>query len=222
MKKIVHLLTALMLLVSFMSYAQKNEPIQIGWQDLRGKVAPYDDPFIAFTDEQFYNFSVYSQIKEMQELEPTRVTEEMRAVAKDAKQKLVQENIDIEHFLQQRTIIMHKRKQSENKANELLADKNIKMSGYMLALEFDNGLVTEFLLVPTVGACSHKPVPPANQLVLVKAAQAVKAGNAYMPITVTGTLRITHQSQDLYLVDGSKNIEMAYTLEATNVAPYGR
>ena len=93
------------------------------------------------------------------------------------------------------------------------------MSGFMLALEFDNGLVTEFLLVPTMGACSHKPVPPANQIIYVKAKEAIEAGSPYMPIKVTGTLRITPQEKDLYLVDGQKNIEMSYTLEDTLVEP---
>lgn len=222
MKKLIQILVASMLLVSFMSHAQNDEPIQIGWQDLRGKVAPFDDPFMVFSDEQFYNFSVYSQIKEMQELAPERVTEAMLKVAEDAKQQLIKEQIDIDYFLQQRLMIIQKRKQAEIQTNDLLANKTIKMSGYMLALEFDNGLVSEFLLVPTIGACSHKPVPPANQLLLVKVKKAVIAGDAYMPITVTGRLRITPQQQDLYLVDGTKNIEMAYTLEYTKVEPYGR
>lgn len=222
MKKIVQILAATLLLLSTFANAKNTDPIHISWQDLRGKVAPYDDPFLAFTDEQFYNFSVYSQIKEMQEAVPDRVTEAMLKVAEEAKQQLNKDKLDIEYFLQQRTIIIQKRRQAELKTNDLLANKTIKMSGYMLALEFENGLVTEFLLVPTIGACSHKPVPPPNQLVLVKAKQAVKAGDAYMPITVTGTLRITPLQQDLYLVDGTKNIEMAYSLEDTNVEPYGR
>jgi hypothetical protein len=222
MKKIVQILIASMLLLSFMSHAQNEDPIQIGWQDLRGKVAPFDDPFMAFTDEQFYHFSVYSQIQEMKDLAPERVTEAMIKAAEDAKQKLIKEQIDIDHFLQQRLMIIQKRKQAEIQTNDLLANKTIKMSGYMLALEFDNGLVSEFLLVPTIGACSHKPVPPANQLLLVRVKKTVIAGNAYMPITVTGRLRITPHKQDLYLVDGTKNIEMAYTLEDASVSPYGR
>jgi hypothetical protein len=222
MKKTLQILVATMLMFSFMSHAQDNEPIQIGWQDLRGQVEPYDDPFIVFTDEQFYNFSLYSQVIEMKELAPERVTEAMLEKAEEALQVLLKEEIDVEYFLQQRIIIIQKQKQAETQTNGLLTNKTIQMSGYMLALEFENGLVSEFLLVPTIGACSHKPVPPANQLLLVKAKQAVIAGDAYMPITVTGTLRVTPQQQNLYLVDGTQNIEMAYTLEDTIVKPFGR
>ena len=121
--------------------------------------------------------------------------------------------------MKQRLLLIEKRQAAALVTNDLLANREIEMSGFMLALEFDNGLVTEFLLVPTMGACSHKPVPPANQILYVKAKQAIEAGSPYMPIKVTGTLRITPQAKDLYLVDGQKKIEMSYTLEDTIVEP---
>ena len=42
------------------------------------------------------------------------------------------------------------------------------MPGYLLPLEFSGKLVSEFLLVPWVGACIHTPPPPPNQIVHVK------------------------------------------------------
>ena len=115
--------------------------------------------------------------------------------------------------------MIEKRRAASLLTNGLLDNKSIEMTGFMLALKFDNGLVTEFLLVPIMGACSHKPVPPSNQIILVKAKQAVEAGSPYMPIKVSGMLHITPQEKDLYLVDGQKNIEMSYTLEGTLVEP---
>jgi len=41
-----------------------------------------------------------------------------------------------------------------------------------------------------------------------------------MPIKVTGTLRITPQTKDLYLVDGQQQIQMSYSLENTIVEPF--
>jgi len=218
MKKII----LAIFLFSCLSNAQSEQKLRIGWQDLKGKVAAYHDPFDTLSDDQFYHLSLYAQVTEMQVQAPERVNDEMVKQAKIAKQQLIKENINITYMLEQRTIIMKKRRQAEVATNSTLADQSIIMSGYMLPLEFDNGLVSEFLLVPVIGACSHKPVPPANQLVLVKTKTAVKAGNPYMPITVSGILRITTQTQDLYLVDGSKQVEMAYSLEDTIVAPYQR
>ena len=210
------------LLLSLSSILQvQAQPMQIGWQDLEGKVEPYQDPFADLTDEQLFNLSVYGRISEMKRLYPSyEITDAMQKEADDAKAQLIKENVDIEYMFKQRDIIMKKRQKASLITNDLLADREIEMSGYMLALEFDEGTVSEFLLVPTIGACSHKPVPPANQLIFVKAETPVAAGSPYMPIKITGTLRITPELKDLYLVDGTKQIRMAYSLDNAIVEPF--
>ena len=213
-------LLLLPLLFSLFSTAQAAEPIKIGWQDLQGKVAPYTDPFQDLTEDQLYNLSIYARITDMQEFAPDRVSEAMLEEAANAKALLEKEKVDIKYLFEQRLIIMEKRKQAAMVTNDLLIDKKVEIGGYMLALEFDNGRVTEFLLVPTIGACSHKPVPPANQLILVKTDKAIEAGSPYMPIRVTGKLLVTPQEKDLYLVDGQKNISMSYSINSAKVEPF--
>ena len=208
------------LLLSFISTAQAVEAFKITWQDLEGKMAPFHNPFDELSDEQLYNLSIYGRISEIEKFAPDKVTDAMREEAAAAKAKLIAEKVDIEYLFEQRLLLIEKRQAAALVTNDLLANREIEMSGFMLALEFDNGLVTEFLLVPTMGACSHKPVPPANQIIYVKAQKAIEAGSPYMPIKVTGKLRITPQAKDLYLVDGQKKIEMAYTLEDTIVEPF--
>lgn len=207
-------------LLSLFSMAQAAEPLKIGFSDLQGQVAPYKDPFKDLTEDQLYNLSIYARISEMQKVVPERVTEAMLEEGENAKAQLIEEKVDIEYMFAQRIVIMEKRRAAAMATNGLLADKNIEMGGYMLALDFEDGLVSEFLLVPTIGACSHKPVPPANQLILVKTKKPVKAASAYMPVKITGTLRITPQAKDLYLVDGKKNIDMAYSLDDAIVEPF--
>src|SRR6187399_1445007 len=46
--------------------------------------------------------------------------------------------------------------------------KKVKVPGFMVPLEDEEEMVTEFLLVPYVGACIHTPPPPPNQIVLVR------------------------------------------------------
>ena len=41
-----------------------------------------------------------------------------------------------------------------------LNGKRVKIGGYVVPLDFDATKVTEFLLVPFVGACIHVPPPP--------------------------------------------------------------
>ena len=206
-------------LLSFFSTAQAVEAFKITWQDLEGKVAPFHNPFDDLTDDQLYKLSIYGRISEMEKFAPDKITDAMREQAVEAKEQLITEKIDIDYFFEQRLLLIEKRRAASLLTNGLLDNKSIEMTGFMLALEFDNGLVTEFLLVPIMGACSHKPVPPSNQIILVKAKQAVEAGSPYMPIKVSGMLHITPQEKDLYLVDGQKNIEMSYTLEGTLVEP---
>ena len=210
----------LTLLFVFFSSAQAAESQRISFADLQGQVAPYHDPFEDLTGEQLYHLSLYARIIEMQEATPARVTEAMIQAGEDAKQQLEQQDIDIKNLFAQRDIIMQKRQQAAMAINPLFVDKVIEMDGFMLPLEFNNGKVTEFLLVPTVGACSHEPVPPANQILLVKTTKAVTAGEVYRPVTVTGTLRVSSLSKDLYLIDGQKEIEMSYSLENTTLASY--
>ena len=52
--------------------------------------------------------------------------------------------------------------------NPALDGQKIRMPGYALPLEFVESGVSEFLLVPYVGACIHAPLPPPHQMVLVK------------------------------------------------------
>lgn len=212
----------LILLLGLTSVMQvQAQPMKIDWQDLQGKVPPYQDPFSDLTEDQLYKLSVYGRITEMKKLFPSYdLSDAMLKEAEDAKAQLIKENIDIDEMFAQRDIIMEKRKKAALVTNDLLANREIEMSGYMLALEFDNGEVSEFLLVPTIGACSHKPIPPANQLIYVKAKESIVAGSPYMPIKITGTLRVTPSTQDLYLVDGKKQIKMAYSLEDAIVEPF--
>jgi uncharacterized protein len=66
-----------------------------------------------------------------------------------------------------------------------------KIPGFMVPLEDDNEKVSEFLLVPYVGACVHTPPPPPNQIVHVKMAANKKVKvNFWEPIWVEGKLAI--------------------------------
>jgi hypothetical protein len=207
-------------LFSVAQAAELATPIKINFTDVQGKVAPYEDPFKDLTEDQLYNLSIHARILSMQESMPDSVTKAMIEESAKAKAFLEEEKVDIKYMFAQRLIIMEKRQKASMVTNDLLIDKNVEIGGYMLALEFDDGKVTEFLLVPTIGACSHKPVPPANQLILVKTKKAIETGSPYMPISVTGTLRVTQQQKHLYLIDGQKDIAMSYSIDDAKVEPF--
>jgi hypothetical protein len=91
---------------------------------------------------------------------------------------------------------------------------------YLLSLEVSGKDITEFLLVPWVGACIHTPPPPPNQIVHVKADRPVGNVSLFMPIWVTGRTAATATRSNLCLVDGSADISAGYSLKATRVEPY--
>ncbi len=101
-----------------------------------------------------------------------------------------------------------------------LDGKLIRMPGYTLPLEFTDTAVSEFLLVPYVGACIHVPAPPANQMVFVQLKQSYKPKNLYEPVWITGRLKVQNASKSLSFVDGRTPVEAGYTLEGIRVEPY--
>lgn len=87
-----------------------------------------------------------------------------------------------------------------------LDGKRVRIGGYVVALDFDATSITEFLLVPYVGACIHVPPPPPNQIIYVKSTKGFEIKGQFDPVYVTGTLRTSTQHTGLaetgYVIDG--------------------
>lgn len=94
------------------------------------------------------------------------------------------------------------------KLNKDLDGAYIRMPGYIIPLEMDGTGVTQFLLVPYVGACIHVPPPPANQLVYVTAEKPWPSDGLWDPVWVVGEMKTQLQSTDLgqtgYLLNADK------------------
>lgn len=74
------------------------------------------------------------------------------------------------------------------KLNESLNGAYIKLPGFIIPLELGSDGVTEFVLVPYVGACIHTPPPPPNQLVLVRAIDPWPSDQLWDPVWVIGRM----------------------------------
>lgn len=106
--------------------------------------------------------------------------------------------------------------------NSALHDQTIRMPGYLLPLEFTKDKITEFLLVPYIGACMHAPTPPPNQMVFVTAEKPFASDRLYQAIWVQGVLRSETGKHKLSLVDGTTDVQASYTMQATLIEPYKR
>lgn len=88
--------------------------------------------------------------------------------------------------------------ENATKLNETLNGALIRMPGYIIPLELNAKGVTEFILVPYVGACIHVPPPPANQLVMVYTEENPwPSDELWEAVWVTGTMRTKLQESGL-------------------------
>jgi len=103
--------------------------------------------------------------------------------------------------------------------NKSLDGELVRIPGYALPLEMVESGVTEFLLVPFVGACIHVPPPPPNQIVLAQLESAYQVKDLYEPVLITGHLTAKPASTELYLVDGQAQVPMGYSMQVMHVEP---
>jgi hypothetical protein len=193
---------------------------QLGWRDLMKEVT-FEDPFESLTQEQLYNLGVVARVRGLQK-QNREVSAGMLEEALAATQLLQSQGIDIDGLLARRSEIRELRRQRAHAVVRDLNGKQIRMPGYALPLEFSGTQITEFLLVPWVGACIHTPPPPPNQIVYVKVDQGIENRGRFTPVWVTGEMTVKAATKNLYLVDGSAGIDVGYSLQASLVEPYKR
>ncbi|AMC34415.1 DUF3299 domain-containing protein [Janthinobacterium sp. B9-8] len=111
-------------------------------------------------------------------------------------------------------------KKRTTEAQTALNNQIVQLDGYLLPLKQNNKKVTEFILVPVIGACIHVPAPPPNQMVVVQYPKGFPAGNLFAPITVSGKLLVKSSKSDLALADGSSKVDVGYAMTATEVREY--
>lgn len=83
------------------------------------------------------------------------------------------------------------------KLNEKLDGAFIRMPGFILPLEIGTKGITDFILVPYVGACIHVPPPPPNQLVFARTKTPWPSDELWDPVWVVGTMRTRLQTTKL-------------------------
>ncbi|QLI81050.1 DUF3299 domain-containing protein [Chitinibacter fontanus] len=101
-----------------------------------------------------------------------------------------------------------------------LNGETVQIDGYLLPLKQNGKKVTEFLLVPVIGACIHVPAPPPNQMVVVQYPKGYDQGDLFAPITVQGKLIIKASKANLSLADGASDVAVGYQMVATEVREY--
>ena len=99
-----------------------------------------------------------------------------------------------------------------SKLNADLHGAYVRLPGFIIPIELDADGVTEFVLVPYVGACIHTPPPPPNQLVLVRTIDPWPSDSLWDPVWVEGRMSTQMMSTEV--------AETGYALSAEKMEPY--
>ena len=198
--------------------AWPDAPRQLMWKDLVPPL-PADHPFASLTRQQALQLTDIAAVRDRrkrgEKLSPIELADE-----ESAARKLQQAGIDVDGLLARRKEIAEQGRLRAQSVNAALDGQTVRIPGYLLPLEFSGKEITEFLLVPWVGACIHTPPPPPNQIVHVKSDKPVGNVTLFAPIWVTGRMSTVASKKSLYLVDGESNIDIGYSLRASAVEPY--
>ncbi|WP_462322904.1 DUF3299 domain-containing protein [Halochromatium sp.] len=96
---------------------------------------------------------------------------------------------------------------------EALDGRQVRLPGFVVPLEMDTTMISEFLLVPYFGACIHVPPPPANQTILVTTPDDLPyEGGLFDTVWVEGRMRVEPFSDELG--------EAGYRIEEAQVSLY--
>lgn len=83
------------------------------------------------------------------------------------------------------------------KLNEALNGAFVRLPGFVIPLEIGSAGVTDFVLVPYVGACIHTPPPPPNQLIFAQTKTPWPSEELWSPVWVVGTMYTQLQSTEI-------------------------
>ena len=198
-----------------------EDSLQITWNHLLPKSsAPIDDPFAKLSEEQLLDLGMIARIRYLMEGDKIAsdgpdAKEEKRLVG-----RLSNQGIDVDWLLSQRERVAELRRKRAEAVDAGVDGKEIKIPGYMLPLQRAEGGVTEFLLVPWVGACIHTPPPPPNQMIHAVVPGGTEDRGRFAPIWLEGRLELKPAAYDLFLVDGNRSVNVAYTMTANVIAEY--
>lgn len=206
--------------VALTAWAEEAKPRDVLWEDLRAEFT-FEDPFEDLTEEQLLDLGIIARVESLEKRDGgSRVSDGMRKEVAEARKRLEEQKIDIDGLFAKRAEITELRKKRAQAAVDELDGVLIALPGFVLPLEYEGKKVTEFLLVPWVGACIHTPPPPPNQIVHVVADKPFATKGLFEAVVVTAKMEVVNKVSELFLVDGTDNINTSYAMNSAKVAKY--
>jgi len=215
------LIVLILLSVPYASLSEERARV-IDWENLLSSASTdFDDPFLKLNEEQMFQVRQVVRIRHLRDTgksidakisseEEPRITAELKS-----------QGIDVDWLISQRERVARERARRTEQADEGLMGAHVRIPGYILPLAVNGeGKITEFLLVPWVGACIHSPTPPPNQIIHVSYPQGTEPRGHFSAIWLEGTITFKPADYHLFLVDGKREVRVVYDMEIQDFSDY--
>ena len=198
-----HLL--LIIAVTFTQSALASETIT--WQSLKPLTTQYQaiSPANKALINEIYAYEVAQETRQLSPAEMEGYNQRVLLAQKF--------NLKVRELLEQRA---NSEVEAHNTVSELSVE-NIRLTGYLVPLAFKNKTGTQFVLVPTAGACTHTAPAPSSQTVLVNFPQGYELPSLYTRVWVKGDIKAYSQMTSIALSDGNQAVETGYMIQATAI-----
>lgn len=204
------------------SPARADVARELNWNSLVPPQSPLKHPFAGLVWEVRFDLQYLANIRYWTKSGQISEKDSEFKHGLELAKKLTDKGVDFESYIPEYNSFLDEVEKRNRAVVDELDGQLVRIPGYALPLELEGTAVKEFLLVPTVGACIHTPVPPANQMVHVKLNQSYLVDALYAPVWVTGRIKVQQTSRAVSYTDGKTGVETAYTLEDVDIKPYKR
>lgn len=214
---------ALGLMMAFVPVAPAMAQSAIAWDDLQAHSTHLSNPYEHLSATQTFRLSSLYKLREWaKENQPAPDSVEAQEIQRLEK-AFADEGLDPTALLVDADEARDYWRSQSQVTNPDLIDRSVQLSGFVLPLGKTNReqqaqQVSEFLLVPFVGACIHVPAPPPNQMIYIKPAAAIENPGLFSSVQVTGTLRAQAGSYEVFQVDGSRTVDVSYAMDLQTIA----
>jgi hypothetical protein len=194
----------------------------LGWRDLVPKLEPLKNPLEGLEPTLRYDIEYLATIRYWTDTGQIFEVDSEFERGVELEHQFKKDRVDFEPMVASFNNFLNEIDRRNRMVVQELDGELVRIPGFALPLETSATAVSEFLLVPSIGACIHTPVPPANQLVFVKLNQSYKMSKLYEPIWITGRMKIESVQRAVSYSDGKNGVESAYAMEAVSIEPYRR
>ena len=186
---------------------------RLTWNDLQPPETTVQNPYAHLSTRQTYDLATLTRLQAW--VDENQVFSDSLRAQKIAQleKKLRAQGLDVTALLSQVDQARAYWQDQSRSTNPKWTGQTIQLEGYMLPLAQNRAnRVTEFLLVPYVGACIHVPPPPPNQIIHIQLEQAITTPGLFTQVIVEGELQSQPATYELFRVDGSGPVEVTYSL----------